>query len=80
MNDQEKLDAICREAFQRLDALDLEMYQRGFVTRKGRWSKPSLPAFGASKAEPKGPSPLGVEPYRGPLTLGPNNGAKVLLG
>lgn len=80
MTDREKLDTICKEAFARLDAIDLALYHRGFVTCKGSWHKPSIPqSFGGDTAKkPKGPSPLNIDKPTGPNILGPNNGAKVL--
>lgn len=61
-NDKAKLDAICREAFGRLDAIDEAMYERGFVTCKARWYRPQQPMGEASPKpqRPKGPTPLGV--------------------
>jgi hypothetical protein len=74
MTDQQKLDAICREAFQRLDALDFALYQRGFVTCKGSWHRPSVPpSFGGeAKAKPKGPTPLTVDKPNSPVFNGPS--------
>jgi hypothetical protein len=68
-NDQAKLDAICREGFKRLDALDEAMYERGFVTCKATWYK-TKQAMGDDAPKPKkpnGPSPMTVNK---PVPLG----------
>jgi hypothetical protein len=66
---QKELDTICAEAFARLDALDLAMYHRGFVTRQN--TRPKIAeAIGADKTKrPKGPTALSVSNPKSPSYL-----------
>jgi hypothetical protein len=63
------LETVCAEAFARLDALDLAMYHRGFVTRQN--TRPKIAeAIGADKSKkPKGPTPMTVNSPKSPSYL-----------
>jgi hypothetical protein len=63
------LETVCAEAFARLDALDLAMYHRGFVTRQN--TRPKIAeALGSDKSKkPKGPTPLSVVNPKSPSYL-----------
>jgi hypothetical protein len=47
--DQAKLDAICKDAFARLDAMDATMYGHGWVTRDCVLKRMRATAEGAPK-------------------------------
>jgi hypothetical protein len=44
-----ELDRICAEAFARLDALDFELYHRGFLSKSPREVRKSIPMTAAPR-------------------------------